>query len=255
MNKKNLNNKKTNIKQKNKSVTKKTSPKIIITKKKKSTFHQPSKIIIETPQTKTENWFFKIIKTFMNIIFILLPLILIGGGIWLVIDKFFPGLTSLIGGFFEKTQNLCLDLHNKTKNSLENLGVKPQYSSILATGLWTFLGTLTGISCCCIPIIGPFIGVPVLLLTYGYILTTLTQNSQTPRTKNSPPQLIENKIKNPQIHHTHTPGAEVNKPIIENIAINNQLNIKVPKQTENTQVANNAIGTTNNESETQNLNP
>ncbi|MEZ0180195.1 hypothetical protein ['Camptotheca acuminata' phytoplasma] len=68
----------------------------IIIKRKNPT----PKIIIET-QTKKENWFLKIIKIFFHILIWCIPLLLIGGGIYWTLFKFFPEVFKQINAFTE----------------------------------------------------------------------------------------------------------------------------------------------------------
>lgn len=84
--------KKTNKNTKNQSKNNKSNK--IIIKRKTPT----PKIIIET-QTKKENWFFKIIKTFFNILIWCIPLLLIGGAIYWTLFKFFPEVLNQINVF------------------------------------------------------------------------------------------------------------------------------------------------------------
>ncbi|GAK74075.1 MAG: hypothetical protein QS2022_1340 [Candidatus Phytoplasma asteris] len=77
----------------NKNTKNNKSNKIII--KRKTQF---PKIIIET-QTQKENWLFKIIKTFFNILIWYIPLLLIGGAIYWTLFKFFPEVSNQINTF------------------------------------------------------------------------------------------------------------------------------------------------------------
>ncbi|AGL90845.1 hypothetical protein [Candidatus Phytoplasma australiense] len=173
--------------------TKKTSKKII----KKQI--QPTKIIVET---KKENWFVKLIKSIVKITLILLPFILIGGGIWLVISKFFPELAGKIGGVVDTCwqfiKHMCHNLDDKTKKALENAGIDPKYSAIASKVLWLVGGCLLAAACCLIPGIGKFLGGAVLISTIAYVGTiTLTEKTnQEPPKNTSPPQQVENKVDN-----------------------------------------------------------
>nr|BDU62109.1 hypothetical protein [Candidatus Phytoplasma phoenicium] len=84
--------KKTNKNTKNQSKNNKSNE-IIIKRKTPA-----PKIIIET-QTKKENWLFKIIKTFFNILIWCIPLLLIGGAIYWTLFKFFPEVLNQINTF------------------------------------------------------------------------------------------------------------------------------------------------------------
>ncbi|CAM12132.1 Conserved hypothetical protein [Candidatus Phytoplasma australiense] len=160
---------------------------------------QPTKIIVET---KKENWFVKLIKSIVKITLILLPFILIGGGIWLVISKFFPEVAAKIGGVVDTCwqfiKDTCHNLDDKTKKALENAGIDPKYSAIASKVLWLVGGCLLAAACCLIPGIGTFLGGTVLISTIAYIGTiTLTEKTnQEPPKNTSPPQQVENKVDN-----------------------------------------------------------
>ncbi|AGL90081.1 hypothetical protein [Candidatus Phytoplasma australiense] len=156
---------------------------------------QPTKIIVET---KKENWFVKLIKSIVKITLILLPFILIGGGIWLVISKFFPELAAKFGGVVDKCwqfiKHICHNLDDKTKKALENAGIDLEYSAIASKVLWVGGGCLLAATCCLIPGIGTFLGVAVLISTIAYVATiTLTEKTNQEPPKNaSPPQQVDN---------------------------------------------------------------
>ncbi|PEH36349.1 hypothetical protein BBA70_01090 [New Jersey aster yellows phytoplasma] len=100
-----------------KKITKKSTGKIIITKRKPTTEHP--KIVIET-QTKKENWFLKILKSIFNIILILLPFILIGGAIYWTLFKFFPEVLNQINDFTNNAATKIKSLYDKTTQPIRN---------------------------------------------------------------------------------------------------------------------------------------
>ncbi|AGL90914.1 hypothetical protein [Candidatus Phytoplasma australiense] len=160
---------------------------------------QPTKIIVET---KKENGFVKLIKSIVKITLILLPFILIGGGIWLVISKFFPELAGKIGGVVDTCwqfiKHTCHNLDDKTKKALENAEIDPKYSAIASKALWLVGGCLLAATCCLIPGIGIFLGGAVLISTIIYVgIITLTEKTnQEPPKNTSPPQQVENEVDN-----------------------------------------------------------
>jgi epidermal growth factor receptor substrate 15 len=160
---------------------------------------QTTKILVETKQNKN-NWLIKIIKLFIKSILFLLPIVLIGGALWLIITRFFPEVSAQIIGVADKiwnfTKNNCHKIDDITQKGLQNLGIDFQYSSIIAKALWIIGGLLLAGSFFYIPFIGITIGRVVLVATITYAgVVFLTNNSTTTQPNNtSPPQQIESQI-------------------------------------------------------------
>ncbi|BAD04737.1 hypothetical protein PAM_652 [Onion yellows phytoplasma OY-M] len=106
--------KKTNKNSKNQSKNNKSNE--IIIKRKNPT----PKIIIET-QTKKENWLFKIIKTFFNIFKWFIPLLLIGGGFYWTLFKFFPEVLNQINAFTSNAVTKTKILYDKATQPIRKV--------------------------------------------------------------------------------------------------------------------------------------
>lgn len=78
------------------------------------------KIIIET-QTKKENWFLKIIKIFFHILIWCIPLLLIGGGIYWTLFKFFPEVFNQINAFAETATTKTKVLYDKATQPIRQV--------------------------------------------------------------------------------------------------------------------------------------
>ncbi|WP_341833482.1 hypothetical protein M33023_03980 [Candidatus Phytoplasma asteris] len=155
---------------------------------------QPTKIIVETQQ-KQANWFVKIIKSLITAIIILLPIILIGGALWIIISKFFPEVATQFGEGATKIwvfiKDTCHNLDDKTKEWLEKIGINPKYSSIVSKALWFIGGFLLAGACFFISGIGPFLGKVVLFLAIAFLATVLLTDKTPPKAKTLPPNLVE----------------------------------------------------------------
>ncbi|WP_349401656.1 hypothetical protein [Candidatus Phytoplasma solani] len=143
---------------------------------------------------------------------------LIGGGIFLVVTKFFPELAAKFGGAFKNLKDTCHNINDKTAEALEKIGISPQYSSVASKALWLIGGCLLAGACCFIPFVGPLIGSLVLVATITYVsITSLTDKTpQTPPTNNSPPQQLENKNENPKIENKTNNTQHHEEPIETN---------------------------------------
>ncbi|MFB0638507.1 MAG: hypothetical protein AB2N28_2330 [Candidatus Phytoplasma solani] len=107
------------------TIIKKTSTRITKTTPKttkpitKTTPPQPTKIIVETQQ-KQDNWFVKIIKILGKAIIVLLPILLIGGGIYWVLFKFFPEIFTQINAFTGDAAAKTKSLYDKATQPIYN---------------------------------------------------------------------------------------------------------------------------------------
>ncbi|XKW59291.1 hypothetical protein ACGRT8_01325 [Candidatus Phytoplasma australasiaticum] len=98
-----------------KQITKNKSNPIIIPRKSKI-----PKIIIENQKPQT-NWLLKITKTLGNILLWSLPLLLIGGGIYWTLFKFFPDLFHQINAFTGNVALKTKTLYDKTTQPIRNV--------------------------------------------------------------------------------------------------------------------------------------
>ncbi|ABC65302.1 conserved hypothetical protein [Aster yellows witches'-broom phytoplasma AYWB] len=155
---------------------------------------KPPKIIVETQQ-KQDNWFVKIIKKITKPILTLLLITLIGGAIWLIISKFFPESAAKIGPMakaaWEKTKDLAHYINERGKNFLEWLGFPLKLITYIFNSIIIAFGLILGLFCLGIPVIGPFLGVTILIATAIYTGIIWYFNEPTPKAKTPPPNLVE----------------------------------------------------------------
>ncbi|MDV3201455.1 MAG: hypothetical protein Q8872_01085 [Candidatus Phytoplasma australasiaticum] len=103
------------IKIKKKQITKNKSNQIIIPRKSKI-----PKIIIENQKPQT-NWLLKITKTLGNILLWSLPLLLIGGGIYWTLFKFFPDIFHQINAFTGNVALKTKTFYDKATQPIRNV--------------------------------------------------------------------------------------------------------------------------------------
>ncbi|WP_341833781.1 hypothetical protein M33023_03390 [Candidatus Phytoplasma asteris] len=155
---------------------------------------QPTKIIVETQQ-KQDNWFVKIIKKITKPILTLLLITIIGGSIWLIISKFFPESAAQIGpmakAVWDKTKDLAHYINERGKNFLEWLGFPLKLITYIFNSIIIAFGLILGLSCLGIPVIGPCIGLTILIATAIYTGIIWYFNEPTPKGETPPPNLVE----------------------------------------------------------------
>ncbi|MDV3199199.1 MAG: hypothetical protein Q8874_01180 [Sweet potato little leaf phytoplasma] len=116
------------IKIKKQQITKNKSNQIIIPRKSKI-----PKIIIENQKPQT-NWLLKITKTLGNILLWSLPLLLIGGGLYWTLFKFFPDIFHQINAFTSNVALKTKTLYDKATQPILNI-IKYIYPKITGNPL------------------------------------------------------------------------------------------------------------------------
>ncbi|WP_017191818.1 hypothetical protein [Poinsettia branch-inducing phytoplasma] len=194
--------------QKNKNQNKKTSSQNKNTTIKKTTNHplnNKTPLIIQTQPTESKT---SLIKKIGNIFSALLPIMIVLGLLYTVLFIFFPNAFAQIGkfgqGIVDKTKDLGQGAINKTneiiyyiydgtkdlaKNGLNLSDTAAHIFAVIAPAL-ALIGV--GLLCLAIPVVGPFIGKPLILMGATYFLKNLFfPPNNTPPSNKIPPTEIK----------------------------------------------------------------
>ncbi|GFZ75508.1 hypothetical protein HPP_4660 [Hydrangea phyllody phytoplasma] len=146
-------------------------------------------------QEKQEHWFKRILKSIRNTIIVILPFILIAVALWFIITNFFPEAAAKIGpvakAAWAKTKGFVNWINEQGTNFLKGLGCLPKVASWIFSGIIITIGLILGLACCGIPVIGPFIGIPILIATAIYTGIIVWDNQTTPKEDSPPKPLVE----------------------------------------------------------------
>ncbi|MGL9687883.1 MAG: hypothetical protein ACQBVK_03895, partial [Candidatus Phytoplasma sp. TWB_XP] len=82
-------------------------------------------------------------------------------------------------------------INEQGTNFLKWLGCLPKVASLIFSGIIITIGLILGLACFGIPVIGPFIGISILIATAIYTGTIGGDNQQTPKDDLPPQSLVE----------------------------------------------------------------
>ncbi|WP_339332539.1 hypothetical protein, partial [Paulownia witches'-broom phytoplasma] len=147
-------------------------------------------------QEKQEHWFKRILKSIRNTIIVILPFILIIVALWFIITNFFPEAAAKIGpvaqAAWAKTKGFVNWINKHGTDFIKwLLGLPSKFASATFSGIIITIGLILGLACFGIPVIGPFIGISILIATAIYTGIIGGDNQTTPKEDSPPKPLVE----------------------------------------------------------------